>query len=340
MASHLLVLGGGSAARPVLQWAREAGLSTSLVDPDPRARCRALAERFHQIPLGDVEGHAALARRLARTGLAGVLATDAAHRALQSRIAHHAPRHLPARTALEQLQGDRGRAALERRGFPVAPETWAGPREIDVFGYFRDGAFVPGGTAARESLPSGDVLSLQPAGLGETLEQRALVLLERAARDLGLAHGPLQATLVETDDGLAFQALTYGLEDLLGSTWVARRAYGKSVVQAWVAHLAGAGGPFDELPSTARQCAGWLALMPARAGLYAGVDGIPRARAVAGDVEVAVGEPGRELASPELEHRPLGHLWAEAPDEAALRERLLAARDALEVRIAGRQRVA
>jgi hypothetical protein len=80
--------------------------------------------------------------------------------------------------------------------------------------------------------------------------------------------------------------------------------------------------------------------MPSRTGLFAGVDGLSRARAVPGHIELAIEEPGRELAEPELEQRALGHLWAEAHDSQELRERLSTARSALEVRIACRQQVA
>ncbi|NOT31939.1 MAG: hypothetical protein HOP15_15950, partial [Planctomycetes bacterium] len=82
------------------------------------------------------------------------------------------------------------------------------------------------------------------------------------------------------------------------------------------------------------------ALAPTRAGRFAGVDGLTRARDVAGVAGAWIEEPGRELGSPEIETRPLGFLWAEAPDQSELEQRLRAARAALEVRVACRQRVA
>src|SRR6185503_16622485 len=216
------------------------------------------------------------------------------------------------------------REFLRGAGLPVceaAPER----RPLDLFAFFRDEAFVPCGIAARRTLARGAVASVQPCGLGSACERGAYVLAERAARAFGHERGLLQFELTETGTDLALVGVQAGFADLLGATHVARLAYGKSPLQAWLAHLAGAGGPFDEPALTPRATAGWLSLLPEQSGLFAGIEGLSRVRAVPGLADLWVEEPGRECAAGESDARPLGYLWAEAPDSAQLVERLLAA---------------
>ncbi len=342
MSHALLVLGGAPFTAPLLRWAREAGLDAVLAAADPHTPLRRAAAEFHSIPADDAEAHAALARRLAKDGrLAGVYAADARAFALLPAVAAAVPSLLASRRVLELLlRPGETRARLAASGLALANGPASDERELDAFAFFRDGAFVPGGLALRQRLASGDVTSVQPCGLAPELERDAYRLVERAARILGFERGPLQATLRAGPDGLVLAALHPGIVDALGASHVARLAYGKSPLQAWLAHLAGAGGPFDELALAPRAAAGWISLAPARAGRFAGVDGLTRARALPGLVDAWIEEPGRELGSPEIEERPLGYLWAEGRDGNELEDRLRAARAALEVRVACRQRVA
>jgi len=344
MGPTLLVVGGGWNALPALRWAREAGLATVLADPDPCTRARRAASEFRALPARDFESHAALARSLARHDrLAGVLVTEPSAVALLPALAEAVPGCLPPRGTLELLlSAPDVRAFLGSRGFAVREAT-AGRTCFDLFAFFRDGGFVPGGIAARRTLARGDVASMQPSGLDPERERNAYVLAERAARAMGVERGPLQVTLVEAeagDPGLAFTHLQPFFADLLGATHVARLAHGKSPLQAWFAHLSGAGGPFDELALEPRAAAGWLSLAPEHAGFFAGADGVARARAVPGVVDLWLEEPGRELDPHAPEPRPLGYLWAEAYDQAELAERLLAARAALELWVARAPRAA
>jgi len=95
------------------------------------------------------------------------------------------------------------------------------------------------------------------------------------------------------------------------------------------------------LPAAAANQVAVLVMRPfERAGLFAGLDGLARARALPGIGGVLSAEAGRLLASPELETAPLAHVWATAHDREELAERLDAARAALAVRFASRQQVA
>ena len=342
MSHALLVLGAGPFALPVLRWAREAGLRTVLADPDSHAPERRNADEFHPIPRDDAEAHAALARRMAKAGaLAGIHATTSASFALLPALAEAVPSALAPRRVLERLLAPGGpREALVEKGLPVAHRPVAGERELDVLAFLREGEVVRSGIAERRTQPNGDVWSLQPGVASAEEALAAYVLVERAARQLGIERGPLSATLAGSGADLGVVALHPGFADALGATHVARLTHGKSPLQAWLAHLAGAGGPFDEVPLEVRAAAGWLSVAPDRAGRFAGVDGQSRARGLPGLVDLWFEEPGRQLASPELETRPLGYVWARAHDREELEERLRAARAALEVRVACRQRVA
>jgi len=338
MSSTLLVLGGGALSVPVLRWAREAGLGVYLADPDPRAPGRRLAHEFQALPSDDAAAHAAFLRHGASDSLAGVLATERRALPLLARLAELAPEALPARRALELVATPEVlRSALAQRGFTVADETEGLESVLDVFAFFRDGAFAPGGIAARTVGARGTQRSLQPSGLSAEDEFAAHRLAERAGRALGFERGPLQVTLARRPGELVLVAVQPAFLDLLGAGHVAQLARGKSPLQAWFAHLAGAGGPFDEVARETRGAAGWLALFAERAGLFAGLDGLARARALPGVAGVLSAEPGRVLASPELEREPLAHVWATAHDREELAERLDAARAVLEVRFASRE---
>lgn len=337
----LLLLGGGTLATPALRWAREAGLRVILTDSDPHAPLRRAAHEFHLIPSDSGEALAALARRLSKEGrLAGILATDPASLAPLASVSEVA-KLLPPRATLERLRDPAAtRVFLGDQDLAVGEPTGEDQPLLDVFAFFRDGAFVPAGIAERRTPSNGDVVSLQPGELTPEGARSAYVLVERAARALGFEQGPLQATLLERAGEPTLVALHPGFADFLGATRVAQLVYGKSPLQAWFAHLAGSGGPFDEVLLEPRTGAGWLAIAPQRAGLFAGIDGTAQARALPGFVDLWIDEPGRQLVSPELPQRPLGYLWVEGHDRAELEERLIAARARLEPRVAVRQRVA
>lgn len=345
MSHALLVLGGGAFVAPVLRWAREAGLEAVLVDADPKTPLRRLAAQFHPIPDDDAEALTALTRRLVKSGsLVGIHAADPRALARLAALAEAAPQLLPPRDVLQRMLVPADlRAHLAQRGIALAEREPGAERELDVFAFFRDGAFVPAGIALRRTHANGDISSVQPSGLAAALELAIYVQVERAARALGFERGPLQATLShggQAGSSPTLVALHPGYRDALGASHVARLARARSPLQAWFAHLAGAGGPFDEVALEPRAAAGWLALAPERAGRFGGIDGVTRARAVPGVVDLWIEEPGRELGSPEVETRPLAYVWAEAHDPEELEERLRAARAALEVRVACRQRVA
>ena len=339
MSRTLLVLGAGPLQIPALRWAREAGLTSVVTSAD--ARAKRLAGEFHSLSPCDVDAHLALTRVLARDGaLAGVLVSDERGLRLLATLAGALALPVPPRAALA-LALEPARAREHWRAHGLVTNGSDEPRErFDVGGFFRDGAFVPAGCVERRALPLASRVSewglCPPRLAGEELAQ-AFVLAERAARTLGITHGPVQVTLAAGERGLALIELFPGFRDAVAAAHVTPLAYGKSPLQAWFGALAEAGGPFDELPLAPTATAGWMAVLPERTGFFAGVDGAARARALPGVVDLWLEEPGREIDSLSEPAAVCGFVWARGDDRNELERRLRAARAALEVRVACRQ---
>src|SRR5262245_24285348 len=133
----LLVLGGGAFAAPALRWAREAGLSAVLADPDARAPARRAASEFDPIPHDDVEAHVALARRLTKGGrIVAILAADRRALALLPALSSAIPGVLPERRALERLiDSAQTRRFLAEHGLAVAESPAPRAKKLDVFAF-------------------------------------------------------------------------------------------------------------------------------------------------------------------------------------------------------------
>lgn len=302
----------------VLRYAREAGLRSVLVHPDPRTRARRLASEFHPLPWDDAHALLGLVRGLrGRAGQVGVLACEEGALAVLPALTEVLPNALAPRATLERLA--RESAATNSRA-----------ARLDLFAFFRDGALVPGGPARRTRYENGDEQSSQPSGFSAERVSAAVHIVEDAARAAGLTRGFLQATLGETADGFVLERIVPGVLDDLGATEVARLAYGRSPLQAWCAHLAGAGSPFDELSLAPQHHAAWLRVTTRRTEAFAGLDGAARARNLPGIQELVIAEPG--AAPRNGPARTLAHLVASGFDAAELEERLRAARALLVAR--------
>jgi hypothetical protein len=282
-----------------------------------------------------------LARRLARQGgLAGVHAPDA--RALRALVAIGVATGIPAPApeVVERVLDRRAACELWRaRALPcVGPARRAAQLELN--GFFRDGVFVPAGLHERFFAPAPHAAAewgAQPPELPSAAQQAAYELVERGARALDLALGPVGAVLQPTPEGPALVELSPFFRDELVVGHVSPLAHGKSPLQSWFAALSGAGGPFDDFPLATGAQAGWMALLPDRTGTFAGVGGSERARAVPGIRDVLVFEAGREVTSLADEQAVCGYLWGQAATRAELEYRLRSARAALEVQVAWRK---
>ena len=322
MPQVLLVLGDGPLTPFALAWAREAGLDALLLAPGHSPH-RRLAHEFHPLDLGESAAALALARRCAREGrLAGALASQRRALPLLAELAEIAPAMLSPRHAHQEC-ARLSRSLLAPLGLATTSEDAHAPA-FEVLGSLRDGSYARGCVVER----SGDALvTFLPAALGS---DEALALEERtaaAARALGLTQGPVQATWQRTAAGeFALVELVPAWLAAHAATHAARLALGKSPLQAWFAHLADAGGPFDEMPARPRAAIGLTTLagrLPEELGDLGPVRRLP------GVLEL-VREPAPE--APRLAARLT--LLVEGRDRSELESRLRRARAALEARIA------
>jgi hypothetical protein len=340
MAHTLLHLGGDRLQLPTLRWAREAGLHVALADPDADAPGARLAQRTLVAQPDDAGTVAAHARELEtelgplavhtarRTWLATAAAVEEALADLRGEPALHAA---SMRRAL-----DPGAAArrLQEAGIPIGGDAHAG---WEVNAFFRDGAFVPAGVLQRVADARGAVShGLMAAGIAGANERELYTLVERAARALGLDHGPVGAVVRPTSEGMAVAEVLPCFHRAETTSLVAPLVLGKSPAQAWFATLVDAGGPFDAMPDAPDEpCAGWLAIRAERPGVLAEVDGVEAARRAAGIAGVSIlARPGDALPGPHEPRSALGVLWATGWDAPEVEARLLEARGRLSVRLA------
>ena len=213
---------------------------------------------------------------------------------------------------------------------------------LDVNGFFRDGAFVPAGLLERHFDPRGTnvpVYGTQPAGLTGAEAGRIYRLVEEGARQLGIDTGPVKADLVLGAEGPVMYELAPRFHGDVSTSHVSPLVYGKSPVQAWFAHLAEAGGPFDEMPLVPLAVGGWAALLADETGELEAVEGRERARRLPGIEQVFTRRPGFQVVSTEDNRAVCGFVWARGRSREEVEARLERAKETLEVRMTW-QRVA
>jgi hypothetical protein len=339
MPNVLLYLGGNELQLAALRFAREAGLEVVVVDPDPRAAARRYADRSATHAPGDVEGVARLARELGKHLVAACATSDAW---LPAAAAAHEAAELPgASRALLRRLADPGRtlALLRELGVRAAssPEGAAGARTVVVEGFFREGAYVPGGIGERFGIsvasPAGERGSV-PAEIDDRERVELHALAERGARALEVDHGPLSARARKARNGWELLSLVPRFDCGAFTAHATAFAYGKSPLQAWFAALAGSGGPFDGMPPGPRRAAGWLAVRAASAGVLRSLEGAERARSLPGCERILRLLPaGSTLRPTDGERAWVALAFASGKDAPEVEERLSRIRSRMEVKL-------
>lgn len=205
-------------------------------------------------------------------------------------------------------------AASDASGGGVLVEARLEGRHLDVNAFFRDGVFRRAGILERSFSDAPRCVPLwgaQPARASEEEERAVWELVEAGARALGIDRGPLKADVVLGPDGPALLEMAPRFHGEVSTAHVSRLAHGKSPIQAWFAHLADAGGPFDEMPQEPERVAGWMALFPGTTGVLRAVRGVERARRVPGVSEVLLTRPEGWTVETLDDNRALcGFVWA------------------------------
>lgn len=216
--------------------------------------------------------------------------------------------------------------------------------------------YLPGDEVALEALSSGDglvalalfdkpdplvgpyfeeTIYVTPSRLEPALQKRLVATADRAARALGLAHGPVHAELrigPGTGEQRRVDVLELAGRSIGGRCAAALRfSTGASLEQLVLAHALGRPMDADLVPG-----ASGVMMLPIRSsGRLVAVDGVERAAKVPGitGIEITVPPGSRIVALPEGD-RYLGFLFARGEDPATVEAALRAAHGELEVRIA------
>lgn len=197
---------------------------------------------------------------------------------------------------------------------------------VDVNGFFREGAFLPGGLLDRFFTPAPVCVptwGLQPSRLTPQQADATYRLVDRAARALGVDAGPVKADVVWTDDGPVLLELAPRFHGDVSTAHVSPLSLARSPIQAWFATLAGVGGPFDVVPTRAERVAGWMAILPEAAGTLRRVRGVEAARAVPGVDDVLIHRsPGYTIPTLGDNRAVCGFVWASGDSAQRVEERL------------------
>jgi len=335
MHSTLILIGGSELQLAALRWAREAGLQVVCTDENENAPARTSAARFENLAPEDIAGHLELARSLAKTGaILGAYSSSDRGLATVAAIGEAVGLKTPTREATEAtLDPELARETWNAAGIPcddVRAECC-----LEVNGFFRDGSFQPAGIFERGSfggVGGGLAWGWQPCALESDDTRRVYELLERGARALHVEEGPVMG--IVTLGNFRLLALRPRFHEDARTSHVSPIVYGKSPLQAWFAHLADAGGPFDEMALEPACCGGWLAILPEHSGRFQGIEGLDQARRMPGIVDVILRRPPFTVTGLTDERSVCGYLWAEGRSRSEVEYRLRSARAALSVNIA------
>ncbi len=175
-----------------------------------------------------------------------------------------------------------------------------------------------------------ETIYVTPSRLDDTDIEAVVAATRSAANAIGLRHGPLHAELrvrdgrawvievaARTIGGLCSRALAFST--------------GRTLEQLVLGHATGL--PLGSV-SPDERASGVLMIPIPNAGIFRGVDGIPRALAVPGITDVQVtAAPGRELVPVPEGNRYLGFVFARSRRPGDVESALRRALDVLEVRI-------
>ncbi len=241
-------------------------------------------------------------------------------------------------------EAERAWQAARAHGEHVLVEELVVGRHLDVNGLFLDGAFHPAGildrhfTAPPTCVP---VFGTQPAQLSSAEERRVYRLLENAARALGLGIGPIKGDVILGAAGPVLLEVAPRFHGEVSTAHVSPLCFGASPLEAWVRYLANGERPVAmALPATGAgttltnraPAAGWLAILPERAGRFVGLTGEDAARDVSGITDLLVTRRvGTELPETRDNRSVCGFLWATGKDPAEVESTLFFARSRIEV---------
>lgn len=228
------------------------------------------------------------------------------------------------------------RAALAEAGRfsrMVIVEEFVDGRHIDVNGMFLDGAFKPVGmmdrffTGAPHHLPQWGCL---PCHLDDESQSQVYDLLERAARALGIDHGPVKGDVIWAARGPVLLEIAPRFHGDVSTQFLPTLAAGIHPAAIWLSHLANL--PPPEAACHSGLYAGWHALFASGEGVVRSIRGMHEAHAVPGVVKIYLMRAVGEMVAGKIDNRSMcGFVWATASDAESLRNTLHKATSLIEI---------
>jgi biotin carboxylase len=286
---------------------------------------------FRILPAGTSEE--ALARAAAEAGFPCVVKAVSLSGSQGVLRANDEADAITAATRIRGLLAEAGRPAHE----PLIIEEYLPGPEVSVDGILIDGCLAVTAVFDKPDTPEGptfeETILVTPSRLPPEVLTAALATAGRAARTLGLRHGPIHAELrIDTRRGRQAPAMVELAARSIGGLCArALRFTGGISLEEMV--LAAALGHRPATPHLGRP-SGVLMLHPERAGTLRAVHGRAEAAAIPGITGLTITVPAGQLVRPLPEgDRYLGFIFAEAdtPENAAAA--LRAARNRLQVTI-------
>ncbi len=225
-------------------------------------------------------------------------------------------------------------ASAKEHSKQILVEELVRGRHIDVNGMFVDCRFYPCSTMERYFSEPPYHYSLwghEPSSLSDTEDDLVYDLVERAARILGIDHGPVKADIVWADEGPVLLELAPRFHGDVSTAYVTPLARNSSPIRAWFAYLAG-DSDFDAyFPSHWSCYAGWMGLFPSVEGVLRSIQNVDRVKDIPGIQEVFIGAKRGHYIGPHRDNTTIcGFVWATGASKTELHDTLVLARDRLE----------
>jgi len=193
---------------------------------------------------------------------------------------------------------------------------------IDVNGLFIEGEFLRCGTMDRyfsEPPHHYPIWGCQPSSLTKSQEDDVYVLVEQAARLLGIKNGPVKADVIWANSGPFILELAPRFHGDVSTAHVTPLATGNNPIKSWLAYMMDGGKPLKYLSRKADQFAGWRALFPSCFGKLEYISGIDDAKIIKGVQDVFISAKPGVIIKPHRDNSTVcGFVWAVADNKNEL----------------------
>lgn len=210
-------------------------------------------------------------------------------------------------------------------------------QHIDINAIFWHGNFLPGELIERFFSPYparyGTKMVTPPTSLPAGMKQKIWAEFEKAARSLGIDHGPVKGDLIVSDEAVCVLEVAPRFHGET-NTFALPHAYGTCTAALYMQSMATGEMPDTSPLAKPKQVAGWLGIFPPQPGIFRGLDGMDAARAIPGIKQILVRRPvGSTIQTVRDNTAVIGFIYGAATDHKTLDSRLAAALAALHIQM-------